>query len=77
MPCKTSPRGPFGTTWGARVRNFTPGFFEEFCVFGRDIQYFVFFRQRGDFQHLLISNASGHCCEKLSLELLFAPVGVT
>ena len=73
MPCKTSPRGPFG----ARVRIFTPGFFEEFCVFGRDIQYFVFFRQRGDFQHLLISNASGHCCEKLSLELLFAPVGVT
>ena len=52
-------------------------FFEEFCVFGRDILYFVFFHQRGDFQHLLISNTSGHCCEKFSLEVFFAPVGVT
>ena len=41
MPCKTSPQGPFGTTWGARVRIFTRGFFEEFCVFGSfSISYF-------------------------------------
>ena len=74
MPCKTSPQGPFGTTWGARVRIFTRGFFEEFCVFG-SIQYFVFFRQRGDFQHLLISNASGHCCEKNEFRTSFCTSG--
>ena len=65
------PRVPEFEFLPAKIRNFSKNFVHSEEIF----QYFVFFHQRGDFQHLLISNTSGHCCEKFSLEVFFFTSG--